>query len=98
GRHGEDRLPLLDGGDTAGGEAATVPEAVDLEDGRHVGDARPDEVPVQGVDVLVGVHGPDRGDEGLTGDLAAEGPLQVRADGRTPVEVAVYPLDLEDVL
>ena len=45
--HGEDRLAVLDRHHPPGGERPAVPGPVDLEDDRHLGIARPQEVAVQ---------------------------------------------------
>src|SRR5665809_65154 len=47
GAHGEDRLSVLDGHHTAGGEAAAVADTVDLVDDRHRGVAGTQEIGMQ---------------------------------------------------
>ena len=74
----EDRPAVLDRHDSAGREAAAVANAIDLVQDRQGRVARAQEVGVEGVHqpgVLVDRAG--RGDERLTGHLAAEHALAV---------------------
>ena len=73
GHHGKDRLALLPGDDTAGGEAAAVSEPLDLEQDRLVGVASEKEIGVQRMRVAA-VNRALRGDQRLRQHLSAEHP------------------------
>ena len=74
-RQREDSLAVLDSRDASRRERPAVPDAVHQVNQRHRRIAWADEVGVQRVHRAVFRHGPARGNERLTGHLAAEYPL-----------------------
>ncbi|MCY1350556.1 hypothetical protein D9M69_367920 [compost metagenome] len=87
GAAGEDLLALLDGGDAAGAEAATVADPLDRVDHRQAGVARTQEVAVEGMHVALRLHRLAGGRKGLAEHLAAEqlAEAQVLADAAEQV-------------
>ena len=72
----EDRLAVLDGNDAPCREAAAIADSVDLVQDRHQRVTRPQKVGVQRMHLSAWIiDGARRGDQRLTGNLAAENPL-----------------------
>lgn len=93
----EDRLPVLDGDDPAGGEGAAVADAVDRVDDRRAGVPGAQEVRVQGVREAVLGHGPARRHQRLGGHLAAEDAGDDGGAGLPPEDVPLDPLQVEQI-
>jgi hypothetical protein len=90
----EDLLAVLDGDHPPRGEAAAVPGPVHLEDDRHGGVARPDEITVQRVADAV-FHRLIGGQQRLADHLAAEDAAGRVVRCRTAEEVHFDALELE---
>ena len=92
----EDRLAVLDRHDTAGREAATVTDPVDLVEDRHGRVAGAQEVGVQRMHQPVAlVDRACRGDQCLSGHLSAEDPLAVLVGGGASEDVDLDRLEVE---
>jgi hypothetical protein len=92
----EDRLPVLDRDDPAGGERAAVADAVDLVEDRHRRVARPEEIRVQRVDDAAR-GGAARGDERLPRDLPADHALAVLLRAPSAEDVHLELLEIEEL-
>src|SRR5260221_12871099 len=85
---------MLDGNDAAGGETATVANAVDVVDDRHGGVAGAHEIGVEGMGTPP-LDGARRGDESLADDLPAEDPLPADLGAQTAEQVVFQLLEVE---
>src|SRR5699024_12103689 len=88
-------LALLQAGDPADAEAASLFDPVDREQRRTLRVTGPQEVAVQRVHGEIRVDGAGGGVERLAGHLPAEGAFELGGHHRTAIDVAVDAFELE---
>lgn len=92
----EDRVTMLYGHDAACRKGSAVTNAVHLVNDRHLGVARPHEIPVQGMDMAIRLDGTLRRDQRLGYGLSAEDALPIQIGAATTEQVVFQPLQVEN--
>lgn len=96
-QHRKDRMPVLAGGDAAGGEALAVANAVDVVDQRHLRVAGQDEIGVHRMRRAARIDGSHGSHQRLPDHLTPVDALPARLRRAAPEQVHLERLEIEDV-